>query len=55
MINTINIPDFIEWALTQKGYSMHEGKLTFYKYYFARLDENVQNSQIKLYQDARTN
>jgi hypothetical protein len=49
MIHTINIPDFIKWALTQKGYSMHEGKLTFFRFYFARLEKEIQNKQFKLF------
>lgn len=51
MLSTIDIPDFIAWAMLQKGYAKHEGKLTFYKFYFARLDKAIQNSQIKKYQN----
>jgi len=52
MLSTIDIPKFIEWALTQSGYSIYEGKLTFYRFYFAKLDKSIQNKQIRLYKQA---
>lgn len=49
MLSQINIPEFVAWALTQKGYALYKGKLTFYRFYFAKLDKAIQNSQIKLF------
>jgi len=47
LIKQIDIPKFVEWTKTQKGYSMYNGKVMFYKFYFARLDKSIQNVEFK--------
>ena len=47
----INMDEFKEWALSQKGYKLHNGVLYFYNFDFLILDECIKNVQYKLFKN----
>ena len=44
--------DFIRWALTEKGYSTHNGNLYFYRFEFSLLEFCIQNVQFRNYKNS---